>query len=175
MIHPDPGATAWAVERAWGTSLHVMGSRTFQVMAGYWPISTDGFAAPMNQIPKAVFSKQGPAILETARAAVQGKPEALQSGAESWAQAHVASGDLTADVAKLKAQDGKPMFVYGGASFVRSLIAHGLVDQFDLMIVPIALGRGLPIFTELTSPLRLSLVSTKVFPQGSIAQTYRPA
>ena len=55
------------VSRAWNTSLHLMGSRTFRDMAGYWPTSTDEYAAPMNQIPKAVFSKQGSAILEAAR------------------------------------------------------------------------------------------------------------
>ena len=59
MINPDPGAKAWGVERAWNASLHVMGSRTFRDMAGYWPTSTDEYAAPMNQIPKAVFSKIG--------------------------------------------------------------------------------------------------------------------
>lgn len=67
------------------------------------------------------------------------------------------------------------MFAYGGATFARSLIAHGLVDQFELMIVPIALGRGLPIFTELTQPRRLTLVSWTAFPKGSILQIYRPA
>lgn len=102
VINPDPTAKAWGIERAWSASLHVMGSGTFRDMAGYWPTSTDGFAAPMNQIPKAVFSKQGPAILEAARE-VQDKPDALQPGAKSWAQAYVASGDLVEEVAKLKA------------------------------------------------------------------------
>jgi dihydrofolate reductase len=174
MINPDPVAKAWLIERAWSTSLHVMGSRTFRDMASYWPTSSDGFAAPMNQIPKAVFSRQGPAILEAARA-VRDKPEALQPGADSWAQAHVASGELVAEVTKLKAQDGKPMFAYGGATFARSLIAHGLVDQFDLLLIPIVLGQGLPIFTDLTHPRRLTLVSSKAFPKGSTLQIYRPA
>lgn len=89
--------------------------------------------------------------LEAARV-VQDKPDALQPRAESWAQAYVASGDLVAGVAKLKAQDGKPMTAQGGAAFARSLIAHGLVDRFDLTIVPFALGQGLAIFTELTHP-----------------------
>jgi dihydrofolate reductase len=173
MINPDPAAKAWGIERAWNTSLHVVGSRTFRVWVDYWPTSTDGYAAPMNQIPKAVFSRQGPSILEAARVA-QDKPDTLQPGAETWAQAYVASGDLVAEVAKLKAQDGKPMTAYGGATFARSLIAHGLVDQFDLMIVPLALGQGLPIFTELTRPQRFTLISSTAFPKGSIAQSYRP-
>ena len=174
MPPADPVAKAWNAERAWDTSLHVVGSRTFQMWAGYWPTSTDVFSAPMNQIPKAVFSRRGPAILEAARAA-QDKPDALQPGAESWAQAYVASGDLVEEVTKLKAQDGKPMFAYGGATFARSLIAHGLVDQFELAIIPIVLGQGLPIFSELTQPRRLTLVSSKAFPKGTVVQVYRPA
>ena len=174
MPPPDPVGKAWNAERAWDTSLHVVGSRTFQMWASYWPTATDVFAAPMNQIPKAVFSKQGPAILEASRV-VQDKPGALQPGAESWTQAYVASGDLVEEVTKLKAQDGKPMFAYGGATFARSLIAHGLVDQFEFAIIPIVLGQGLPIFTELSQPRRLTLVSSKAFPKGTVVQIYRPA
>jgi dihydrofolate reductase len=174
MPPPDPVGKAWNAERAWDTSLHVVGSRTFQMWAGYWPTATDVFAAPMNQIPKAVFSRQGPAILEAARLA-QDKLGTLQPGAESWAQAYVASGDLVEEVTRLKAQDGKPMFAYGGATFARSLIAHGLVDQFELAIIPIVLGQGLQIFSELTQPRRLELVSSKAFPKGTVVQVYRPA
>jgi dihydrofolate reductase len=174
MPPADPVAKAWNAERAWDTSLHVVGSRTFQMWAGYWPTSTDVFSAPMNQIPKAVFSKRGPAILDAARA-VQDKADALQPGAESWAQAYVASGDLVEEVTKLKAQDGKPMFAYGGATFARSLIAHGLVDQFELAITPIVLGQGVSIFSELSQPRRLTLVSSKAFSKGTVVQVYRPA
>ena len=174
MPPPDPVGKAWNAKRAWDTSLHVVGSNTFRMWAGYWPTATDEFAAPMNQIPKAVFSKKGPAILAAARAA-QSKPEALQPGAESWAQAYVASGDLVEEVARLKAQDGKPMFAYGGASFARSLIAHSLADEFELAIIPIVLGQGLPIFADLAHPRRLTLVSSTAFPKGTIVNSYRPA
>ena len=62
----------------------------------------------------------------------------------------------------------------------RSLIAHsfvenGLVDQFDLALIPVVLGQGLPIFTELTHPQRLTVVSSKAFPKGTVVQSYRPA
>jgi dihydrofolate reductase len=87
----------------------------------------------------------------------------------------VASGDLVEEITRLKAQDGKPMFAYGGASFARSLIAHGLVDQFELAIIPTVLGQGLPIFNGLTQPRRLELVSSKAFPKGTVVQVYRPA
>src|SRR5205807_9899151 len=60
----DPEAAAWTVATVWNASLHIMGSRTFRDMAAFWPTSTEVYAPPMNQIPKAVFSKQGPAILK---------------------------------------------------------------------------------------------------------------
>jgi dihydrofolate reductase len=139
----------------------------------------------MNQIPKAVFSKQGPAVLKAvnttaalkdARAnAGPGHAAELQPGAESWAQTYVASGDLAEEVSKLKAQDGKPIVAHGGAGFARSLIAHGLVDQYALLVHPVALGKGLPIFSDLAMPRPFKLISSRAFPGGSVAEIYRPA
>jgi dihydrofolate reductase len=173
MYGADPEAKAWVVETTWNASLHIMGSRSFLAMAPFWPTSTLPFAPPMNQIPKAVFSKQGPAILDAVKAAT---PSAdLLPGAESWAEAYVASGDLAEEITRLKAQDGKPIIAHGGVSFARSLIARGLVDQFMLGVHPIALGKGLPLFSELAAPMALKLVSSRAFPGGAIAQIYRPA
>jgi dihydrofolate reductase len=172
MINPDPVGKAWLIEKAWDAGLIAVGSRTFLGWAGYWPSATDEFSAPMNQIPKAVFSRKGPVILDAARAAAD-KAGTKQPGAESWAQAYVASGDLAAEVAKLKAQDGKPVVVYGGASFARSLIAQNLVDQFVLAHIPVVLGQGLTIFDEVSQPRRLTVVSSKAFPKGTVVQSYR--
>src|SRR5579872_6930246 len=60
----DDVAADWTVKTVSDASLHIMGSRTFQDMAAYWPTSTEVFAPPMNQIPKAVFSRQGASILQ---------------------------------------------------------------------------------------------------------------
>jgi dihydrofolate reductase len=185
VFNSDEEATAWTVGTVSNASLHIMGSRTFHDMAAYWPTSTEVFAPPMNQIPKAVFSRQGAAILKAANTtgalrdaranAATGQSMELQPGAETWALAYVASGDLAAEVAKLKAQDGKPIIAHGGATFARSLIAQGLVDQYHLLVYPIALGRGLPVFSDLAMPRPLKLMSSKAFPEGSVAQIYRPA
>lgn len=172
MLTGDEEAKAWSVETVWNAGLHIMGSRAFRDMAAYWPTSTDVFAPPMNQIPKAVFSSQGPAVLATVPTRSDPAAE-LQPGAESWAQAYVASGDLAVEIARLKAQEGKPIIAHGGASFVRSLVAHGLVDQFSLMVIPIALGKGLPVFSDLAAPRSLKLMSSKAFPKGAVAQIYR--
>jgi len=133
-------------------------------MAAWWPTSTDVFAPPMNQIPKAVFSRQGPAILGKAR-----------PGAGSWARAYVASGGLAEEIATLKVQDGKPIIAHGGVSFARGLVARGLVDQFALWVAPLALDKGLQLFSDLAAPTPLKPISSKTSPGGAVAQIYRPA
>ncbi|PLP60356.1 dihydrofolate reductase [Mesorhizobium loti] len=167
----DQEAIAWKLENLSNAGLHIMGSRTFQRMSAFWPTATGVFAPPMNQIPKAVFSGQGTAVLKAA-----GTPSGqLQPGAESWNEAHVASGDLAEEIARLKAGDGKPIVAHGGAAFARSLIAQGLVDQYRLLVHPLALGKGMPIFSDVTPPRRFERISSKAFPLGSVAQIYRPA
>jgi dihydrofolate reductase len=180
----DEEAIAWKLENAWNASLHIMGSRTFQGMATVWPTSTGVFAPPMNLIPKAVFSRRGTTILTQVPATTGPKDadegggtgsERFQPGAESWGEAYVASGDLADEVVRLKAGDGKPVIAHGGAAFARSLIAHGLVDEYRLMVYPVVLGRGLPIFSDVVPPRQLHLIGSKVFPKGSVVQIYRPA
>jgi dihydrofolate reductase len=172
MFGADQEAKAWGAEFIGNASLHIMGSRSFEAMAGYWPTSPDVFASPMNQIPKAVFSRRGPAILGNLKTAAAAEP---QPGAGSWAEAYVASGDLAEEIAKLKAQEGKPIIAHGGVSFARSLVAQGLVDQFALIVAPVALGQGLPLFSDLAAPAPLKLMSSKAFPGGAVAQIYRAA
>lgn len=172
----DQEAIAWKVRKLDEAGLIVMGSRSFKDMSPFWPTSTSVFAPAMNRIPKAVFSSQGAAVLDAATAAIKhAEPGQLQPGAESWSKAHVASGDLAEEIARLKAQDGKPIVALGGALFARRLIAHNLVDEYALMVHPIALGKGLPIFADLPQPRPLRLVSSKAFPLGAVAQIYRPA
>ena len=84
------------------------------------------------------------------------------------------SGDLKEEIARLKAEDGKPIIAHGGATFARSLIAENLVDRYMLMVYPIALGRGQPIFADIAAARPLELVSTTAFPKGAVAQIYRP-
>lgn len=183
MFSGDQAAIAWKVEALSNAGLHIMGSRSFRDMAGFWQTSTSVFAPPMNQIPKAVFSKQGPAILKAAATATElGEAQAsdtqtakLQPGAESWAEAYVAGGDLAQEIARLKAQDGKPIIAHGGAAFARSLVAQNLIDEYALTVAPIALGKGLPLFSDLPAPRPLKLVSSKAFPSGAMGQVYRPA
>ena len=60
-------------------------------------------------------------------------------------------------------------------SFARSLVARGLVDQLALLLVPVTLGKGVPLFSDLAAPMRLERMDSKAFTGGAVAQIYRPA
>jgi dihydrofolate reductase len=177
----DPQAIAWTVDAISQVGVHIMGSRTFRDMAAYWPTSTEVFAPPMNQIPKVVFSSSGlPAIGSTTRALEDARAQAPRplddagSARDSWASARVAGGDLTDEINRLKQEPGKDIMAHGGASFAQSLIERGLVDEYRLLVHPVVLGRGLPIFSKLAKPAELQLVEAKAFPGGAVAHIYRP-
>jgi dihydrofolate reductase len=162
----DPESQAWAAGLIREAGLIIMGSKSFQVMRSYWPSATGAFAAPMNEIPKAVFTQKGFKVLPQASTS----PEAT-----SWAEAQVFDGDLAEEIRQQKQAPGGHIFALGGAGFMRSLIATGLIDEYHLAIHPTVLGAGLPIFTNLAKPLDLKLVATKGFPGGIVANTYHPA
>lgn len=134
---------------------HAMGRVTYQEMAEHWPASTDAYAAPMNDLPKVVFSK----TLEKAE----------------WNDSRVARGDLAAEIASLRAEPGGDIIAWGGASFVQALSRAGLVDEYRLVINPVALGRGLPLFKDLPAPVRLRLVEATTYQNGAALHVYRPA
>jgi len=150
----DDALTAWIVDGLWEAGLHVMGSRTYGDMAAYWPRSTEPFAPPMNQIPKAVFSGS----LTQAR----------------WGETEIIRGDLASEIAHLKAQPGKDILAHGGAGFARSLIAANLIDEYQLVTHPVVLGKGLPIFSDIAAARDLTLVESRSFPKGAVANVYRP-
>jgi dihydrofolate reductase len=132
----------------------------------------------MNEVPKVVFSRtKNPPLSTTTKALEDANREAPVSttGATSWSRPRIAPGDLAQEIASLKAEAGKDIIAHGGAGFARSLVASGLVDEYQLLIHPVALGHGLAIFSELPQPLRLALVATHSFPAGAVAHVYRPA
>ena len=165
----------WAADQLGQASLIAMGRGSYEGMADYWPTATGPFARPMNEIPKAVFSRSGaisPPGLEKTLAAL-GDATVDQTVLESWRHPIVAGTDLVADLKRLKAEDGKPIVAIGGASFASSLIAADLVDAFRLAVHPVVLGRGLPIFAGLETPLDLRLDDLKRFDTGVVVKTYR--
>ena len=148
-----PEVRAWKVARLREVGTHVMGSVTYGQMAAHWPTSTDEYAAFMNELPKVVFSKT---LTEA-----------------SWTGTRIASGDLADDIAALRDEPGGQIMAHGGAAFVQALSRQGLIDEYRLVIAPVALGHGLPLFKDLPAPLTLHLVESQPFADGTIINVYR--
>jgi dihydrofolate reductase len=164
---------AWVAETIAEAGLHAVGRKTFLGWARYWPTSTDMLAQAMNDVPKVVFTRQ--ASLDTLEAA--GGEAAIHAtpAAASWAQAEVANGDLATEIDRLKHEPGKDILVCGGVEFAQSLARLGLIDEYRLVVHPVALGAGLALFAGLANPLDVKLMSSTSFPSGVTAQVYQPA
>ncbi len=108
----------------------------------------------LTEIPKIVFSK------------VHEKSE--------WPNTKVNNGEIVEEVNKLKKQMGKDIIVFGGAKFASTLIKNRLVDEFHLLVNPVAIGSGLSIFKDLESKLDMSLVKAKSFECGIVWLHYEP-
>lgn len=150
--HFDEGMGEWELELVGAAGIHGMGRNLYFDMAAHWPTSTEPFAAPMNEIPKVVFS-------------------ATLAEAE-WGPTRIERGPLGEAVAALKAEEGGPVLVHGGAGLARSLIGARLIDVYHLIVHPVALGAGLAIFD---AQVDLRLVEARPFPKGAVALTYEPA
>jgi len=148
-----PEAVRWVIESTRDAGAHLMGRATYVEMAAYWPHHTDEIATLMNETPKVVFSK----TLPTA----------------DWPETRIAPGELADEVARLKAEPGADLMVHGGVRLVQALSREGLVDEYRLIVRPVAWGDGLPLFKGLPAPLPLKLLDAKTFPCGTTALTYQ--
>jgi dihydrofolate reductase len=149
--HPDAVARklAWVSE----AGAHAMGRVTYEEMSGFWPTATGDYAKPMNEIPKVVFSKT------LTRA--------------DWPTTTIASGPLEDEIAKLKAQPGGDVIVYGGFTLAQALTRADLVDEYRLVTRPVALGSGEPMFKDLPVERRLEVVDVTPYPDGTVISIYR--
>ncbi len=161
----DETSREWAVQRSREAGLIIMGRKSFEMMASYWPTASGPFAVPMNEIPKAVFTQKG-----FQGVSLDGEKS---SAAVSWREARIFDGDLAEEIRKLKSESGKSISAIGGAGFMRSLIATGLIDEYHLVTHPVILGAGQTIFNGATQPFDLKLVEVKSFSGGVVAHTYR--
>jgi len=94
--------------------------------------------------------------------------------ASPWERTSIANGDLTEEINDLKNQEGNDMIVYGGGKFVSSLIKENLIDELHLFINPAVIGKGMPIFQEVTEKQNYNLIASKQFDCGIIVLTYHP-
>ena len=150
----DEAFKRWILDSVWAAGAHLMGRVTYEEMAAFWPTSTADYAAPMNEIPKVVFSKD----LERA----------------DWPESRIARGDLAEEIAKLKRESDKDLIAWGGASFAQSLARHGLIDEYRLTTHPVAVADGEPLFKDLPAPVRLKLVDSKTF-KSAVLHVFEPA
>jgi dihydrofolate reductase len=151
----DPALKQLKLDWLSETGTHAMGRVTYQQMAEHWPYSSDAYAAPMNDLPKVVFSRT------------------LQEAA--WNNSRVARGDLAEEISTLRQEPGGDIIAWGGAAFVQALSRAGLVDEYRLVIKPVALGAGLPLFKDLSAPIWLQLVEARTYATGEALHIYRPA
>jgi dihydrofolate reductase len=137
----------------------LLGRRTYEIFASYWPNAPEEeqvIAEPLNTKPKYVASKTLSDPLE-------------------WQSSTVLGDDVGEAVAALKQEDSGDLHVIGSTQLVQTLIDHGLVDEFRLMIDPVTLGGGKRIFREDGSLRSLRLVEGQVTSTGAILATYAPA
>jgi dihydrofolate reductase len=130
-----------------------MGRGLYEEMSDFWQSAEGDYARWMNEKPKVVFSR----TLERA----------------DWPTTSVADGDLADEVARLKAEPGGDILVFGGYTLAQALTRARLVDEFRLQIRPVALGSGEPMFRDLERGQRLDLVDCTPYPDGSIISIYR--
>jgi len=149
--HPD--VRAWKIASLRRVGTHIMGRVTYEEMAGHWSNATGDYAAFMNDLPKVVLSSTLPAA--------------------GWPGSRIARGDLTEEIAALKSESGGDIMAHGGAAFVQALSRLGLIDTYHLIIHPVALGNGLPLFKDLAKPLRVDLAEARRFPDGTVIHVYQ--
>jgi dihydrofolate reductase len=161
--HKDPGDGEWnafVADNARGGGQLLFGRITYEFMAGYWPTPMAAANNPvvaerMNAMPKIVFSR----TLDEA----------------AWANTTLVNGDLVAKVRKLKKDTGPDMAILGSGSLVSQLAEAGLVDEFQIVVNPVVLGRGQALFDGIRDSLSLKLTSTHRFANGSVFLRYEPA
>jgi dihydrofolate reductase len=141
----------------------IYGRITYQLMESYWPSVVkdptgnkpmDDFALLIHDIPKIVFSHTLDRV--------------------EWNNARLAKGDVEEEVLQLKQQPGKDIFV-GSPSLIAALTNLNLIDEYQLCVHPVIIGRGLPLFNSIHDRIILRLLKTKTFGSGSIVLYYEAA
>jgi dihydrofolate reductase len=135
----------------------VLGRRTYDIMAAYWPhASEEAGARVFNEATKYVASRNHPRL-------------------EEWSNSVPIDGDAADGIAALKQEDGPELQVHGSANLIQTLLRHNLVDQYRLWVFPVVLGSGKRLFAEGTTPSGLRLVDSKVSTTGVVMGTWEQA
>jgi dihydrofolate reductase len=149
----------YAAENLKSGSTLLFGRVTYEMMASYWPtpiaIKNDPIVAEgMNNADKIVFSKKLKKI--------------------EWNNTRLVKSNLVKEIKKMKQMPGKDMTLLGSGSILTQLAEHGLIDEYQIMIDPIVIGNGTPLFKDIKNKLDLKLTMTRTFKSGVVLLCYRP-
>ena len=156
----DPEFQEFVKGNASAAGLLLFGRVTYQMMESYWPTpaatkNDPVVAKGMNEAGKLVFSRTLKRV--------------------DWANTTLVKGELPDAVRTLKRQSGKDLVVLGSGSIVTQLADAGLVDEYQLVVKPIALGKGKPLFDGVKQRVALKLTGSRVFGNGNVLLNYAPA
>jgi dihydrofolate reductase len=156
--HVDEEFNEFAIDQLKSAGGLIFGRKTYGVMASYWPtpaaVQDDPIVAGlMNSIPKMVFSQTLDHV--------------------DWNNTRLVTGDSFQEISRLKEQPGRDWFIFGSGDLAAALTQQCLIDEYRLMVNPVILGAGRPLFKDLESPLNLELVNTRSFHNGNVLLVYR--
>ena len=155
----DAEFRAFVEDNAKGGGLLLFGRITYELMAGYWPtpyaIKNDPIVAErMNNLPKVVFSR----TMDKA----------------TWNNTKLVKGDLVAEIRKMRKEPGEDMVILGSGSIVSQLAQEGLIDEYQIVVYPVVLGKGRTMFEGIKKKLTLKLTKTRTFGNGNVLLCYEP-
>lgn len=155
--HQDAEWNAFVAENASGGGVLVFGRITYELMAGFWPTpfaieNMPIVAEGMNSMPKVVFSR----TLDQA----------------SWNNTKLVKGDMAAEIRKMKKEPGEGMAIMGSGSIVSQLTQEGLIDEYQVVVNPVVLGKGRTMFEGVKEKLNLKLTKTRTFGNGNVYLCY---
>ncbi len=155
----DAEFNAFVAENASGGGQLLFGRITYDLMASYWPtsnaIQNDPIVADrMNSMPKVVFSRTLDKV--------------------SWSNTKLVKGDIASEIRKMKKQPGKGMAILGSGSIVSQLAPEGLIDEYQVVVNPVVLGKGRTMFDGIKEMLTLKLTKTRTFANGKVFLCYEP-
>ena len=153
----DEEWTAFSSSNAGGEAELLFGRVTYEMMAGFWPTPQAAemlpdVAAGMKRMKKFVFSRTLTKV--------------------GWRGTTLVKGDLVTEAARLKAQPGPDLLILGSGSIVSQLTAARLIDQYQIVLCPVVLGRGRTLFETVTDTVPLALISSRPFRNGNVVLTY---
>lgn len=155
----DQEFIAFTSSNASGDGALLFGRKTYELMAAWWPTPAAAQAMPevaggMNRMRKYVFSRT------------------LKQAA--WSNSHLLKGDLVTEVQRLKTGPGNGIAILGSGSLVPPLLAAGLIDEIQVVVIPKVLGAGRTMFEGLAKQVPLKLTKTRAFKNGNVVLCYEP-